>query len=251
MPRPSKAAANGSFANEGQGQSHPVGGPTVNGVAPSLLDTKFAFALVTQLRSKPDVDWDQIGSIMGISKKSAGERWRLMRIKFGIIMNDEAAVEDPGSVRKRKTRAADANAAKNGNHEGDDGDDGDDDQADDNRNVKQSATAATPATPAKRSRKPASAGKKAPTIMPKSGKKRGASTAGPATAAAGTFGTVMNQGAEGGDSDDMAAASSPMKKVRSSKEVPATIAVACDMPSPLSSLPGMTADEGSGTEIGV
>lgn len=70
MPRPSKAAANGSFANEGQGQSHPVGGPTVNGVAPSLLDTKFAFALVTQLRSKPDVDWDQIGSIMGISKKS-------------------------------------------------------------------------------------------------------------------------------------------------------------------------------------
>ncbi|KAK4250141.1 hypothetical protein C7999DRAFT_29390 [Corynascus novoguineensis] len=245
MPRPSKAAANGNSANVGK--SNLAGGPTVNGVAPSLLDTKFAFALVTQLRSKPDVDWDQIGSIMGISKKSAGERWRLMRIKFGIILNDETAAEDPGSVRKSKTRAADANAAKSSNHEDDDGDD---DEADDNGNAKQSATAATPATPAKRSRKPASAGKKAPTMMPKSGKKRGASPAGPATAADGSSGTVMNQETEGGDSEDMAAAGSPMKKAKSSKAA-ATIAVACDMPSPLSSLPGMTADEGSGTEIEV
>ncbi|KAL2171637.1 hypothetical protein VTG60DRAFT_2205 [Thermothelomyces hinnuleus] len=268
MPRQSKTATAADPASEGQAGA--VAGPTINGIVPTQLETKFAFALVSQFKSKPDVDWDQVAAIMGMSKKSAIERWRLMRIKFGITFNDEAgdgAVETPGSARKgrKSSVAATTKAAK-------------DDGGEENKEDQETA----PFTPAKRGRKAAGAGKKTPTPGSAAGKKRRAGPADATTssgaAAAGSLGedddNGGNDGGKGAGGDDTEeregpiATASPSKKIKADKAAAAPATPAATPPaatstatpagtqegqasSPLSSVPGMTADEGSGDEMEV
>ncbi|AEO61782.1 hypothetical protein MYCTH_96681 [Thermothelomyces thermophilus ATCC 42464] len=263
MARQSKTAAAADPASEGQAGA--VSGSTINGIVPTHLETKFAFALVSQFKSKPDIDWDQVATIMGMSKKSAIERWRVMRIKFGITFNDEAgdgAAETPGSARKgrKSTVATTPKAAK---------DDGKEESKEDQD--------AAPFTPAKRGRKPAGAGKKTPTPGSAAGRKR---RAGPAdattTSGAAAAGSLGNDGGKGAGGDDTVeregpiATASPSKKIKAGKKAAAAPATpAATLPaatstatpvggtqeghasSPLSSVPGMTADEGSGDEMEV
>ncbi|KAH6847931.1 hypothetical protein B0I37DRAFT_431829 [Chaetomium sp. MPI-CAGE-AT-0009] len=214
MPRPSKTAAADSAGDAQPGAS----AGTINGVVPTPSEVKFILAFISNLKTKPEVNWEDLAATMGMSgKKSAYERWRLMRIKFGITLAEEG--ETPGSARKggaaKKTAAA--KAAKNNDEDDDDEETGGEPKS-------------APATPAKRGRKAASS---ATTPASAAGKKRAAA------AAAG--------GGGGGSSpadEDMA---SPTKKAKGK----AAAAAAAEDSSPLSSVPGMTADEDSGNEMAV
>lgn len=69
MPRtPENAAAAGAAAGDGQ----PGAGSAlaVNGVSLTQLETKFMINMVASLKSKPDVDWEALATIMGVNKKS-------------------------------------------------------------------------------------------------------------------------------------------------------------------------------------
>ncbi|KAK3293288.1 uncharacterized protein B0H64DRAFT_444559 [Chaetomium fimeti] len=219
-PRASKAAADAA----GEGQPG-ASANNINGVIPTASEVKFIFAFIGNLKSKPDVNWEELAATMGLAgKKSAYERWRLMRIKFGITLSEEGEAAAPGSARKGKKTAA-AKAAKNDND-----DDNDDETGDGNGAEPKSA----PATPAKRGRKPASA---AGTPASAAGKKRAAAAAAAAAIAADAGG-----GSSPADDEDMG---SPTKKVKGKA------AAAVEEDSPLSSVPGMTADEDSGNEMAV
>lgn len=175
----------------------------------------------------------------------------MIRNKFGITFNEEAgdgAAETPGSTRKgRKSTAATKTSQGDGEDE-----------------IKEDQEAA-PITPVKRGRKPGT-GKKTTTTTPGSatggGRKRRAGSANVTATASGSLGEGDDNDAE--EQDGAAAAGSPAKKIKGGKAaLPATRAVTSPgitsttgpadthESSPLSSVPGMTADEGSGDEMEV
>ncbi|GAB1313052.1 hypothetical protein MFIFM68171_03262 [Madurella fahalii] len=82
------------------GEDSAGGQATINGHVPSALEANFVFALIGNFKSKPEFDWDKIAAAAGLTKKSAQERWRLFRIKYGITM-PEGPASTPG--RKNKT----------------------------------------------------------------------------------------------------------------------------------------------------
>ncbi|KAH6622972.1 hypothetical protein F5144DRAFT_538731 [Chaetomium tenue] len=215
MPRPAKTAVAADAAGDGQAGAS---AGTINGIIPTANDIKFIFAFIGNLKSKPEVNWDELAATMGMGgKKSAAERWRLMRHKFNITLADET--EGPGSARKGGKKATTAKTAtKTGN--------GDDDDYEDEETEQKSA----PVTPAKRGRKPSAASAGA-TPASAAGKKRAAA------AAAGGGGGASSPAAS---DEDMA---SPTKKVKGS--------AAMEVDSPLSPVPSMIADEDSGTDMAV
>ncbi|EAQ83833.1 predicted protein [Chaetomium globosum CBS 148.51] len=218
MPRPAKTAAAADAAGDGQPCAS---AGTINGVIPTANDIKFIFAFIGNLKSKPEVNWDELAATMGMGgKKSATERWRLMRQKFNITLAEEA--EAPGSARKGGKKATTAKAATKTDNADDD----------DEYNDKETEPKSAPATPAKRGRKPAAASAAAtpPSATP-------ASAAGKKRAAASTAGEGSSPAAS---DEDMA---SPTKKAKSS--------TAMEVDSPLSPVPSMIADEDSGADMAV
>ncbi|KAL2263272.1 hypothetical protein VTK26DRAFT_7537 [Humicola hyalothermophila] len=68
-------------------------------------EIKFIIAMLSNLNSKIDVNWDGLAHSMGVKKKSVTERWRVMRNKFNIPLN---GADDDGSP---STSAAAATAS--------------------------------------------------------------------------------------------------------------------------------------------
>ncbi|KAK4120807.1 hypothetical protein N657DRAFT_700799 [Parathielavia appendiculata] len=171
MGRPAKAASSGDNTGDGASSGGALaGGVTINGIAPTATEIKFIFAMVANLKSKPDVDWDNLQNALGLqTKKSTYERWRLFRIKFGIAHTDDGNNGDgaaPGSARKAAGGKKSATAGKDDGAK--DGDEGLPEAA--------AGSPSVPVTPAKRGRKPPG------TATPRSaaGRKRAASVASPA-----------------------------------------------------------------------
>ncbi len=67
MPRTSKTAAAADKADEGQAGT--AYGHTINGVAASSADLKFILALVGNLESKPEVNWEELAVSLGLKNK--------------------------------------------------------------------------------------------------------------------------------------------------------------------------------------
>jgi hypothetical protein len=53
-------------ANAGASQSGAPAGATINGVAATATEAKFVFAMVGNLKAKPEVDWDGVVSDTGL-----------------------------------------------------------------------------------------------------------------------------------------------------------------------------------------
>ena len=72
MPRPAKTAAAADAAGEGQPGAS---AGTINGVIPSANDIKFIFAFIGNLKSKPEVNWDDLAATMGMGGKKSKSVW--------------------------------------------------------------------------------------------------------------------------------------------------------------------------------
>lgn len=72
MPRPAKNAAAAEAAGEGQPGA---AAGTINGVIPSANDIKFIFAFIGNLKSKPEVNWDDLAATMGLGGKKSKSVW--------------------------------------------------------------------------------------------------------------------------------------------------------------------------------
>jgi hypothetical protein len=74
MPRPAKNAAAADAAGEGQPGA---AAGTINGVIPTANDIKFIFAFIGNLKSKPEVNWDELAATMGMGGKKSKSFWFL------------------------------------------------------------------------------------------------------------------------------------------------------------------------------
>ena len=69
MARTAKTAAAADAAGDGQSGANP--GPTINGIVPTPLEVKFIFALIANLKHKPEVNWDELANAMGLAGKKS------------------------------------------------------------------------------------------------------------------------------------------------------------------------------------
>jgi cobalamin biosynthesis protein CbiG len=69
MPRTSKTAAAADAAGEGQSGANP--GATINGLVPTPLEIRFIFALIANLKNRPEVNWDELANAMGLAGKKS------------------------------------------------------------------------------------------------------------------------------------------------------------------------------------
>ncbi|KAJ4412478.1 hypothetical protein N0V85_003692 [Neurospora sp. IMI 360204] len=105
---PPKAAATEGAANAG---------PVINGQTLSLIETKVVCAIMENLTTKVDANWEKVAESLGQKNaKSAREAWRLLRKKCNINQDGlpdgaAAAASAPASAEKAAPAAA---AGENG-----------------------------------------------------------------------------------------------------------------------------------------
>ncbi|KAM7209535.1 hypothetical protein V8F20_000273 [Naviculisporaceae sp. PSN 640] len=136
MP-PKKAAPaseeNGAGADAGAGS----GAQMIKGKIPSEGDQRFFLAMIANLVSKPDVNWEGVAKAMGLKDtKCTKERWRQITKKYELELQEAATPATPAAKRGRKPATTNTGGENENAEEGSEGD-------------------AAPATPAKRGRKPA------------------------------------------------------------------------------------------------
>ncbi|KAL1841417.1 hypothetical protein VTJ49DRAFT_7094 [Mycothermus thermophilus] len=114
MGRPSKAA---KAAVENFLQA-PDGAAVVHhGDTATPADLRFAFALMTNLTVRPEVNWAGVAAQLGMSSsKSANERYRLVRKRLGLLEFAQSpnAPAAPQEGSKKKAVAAKNSANKDG-----------------------------------------------------------------------------------------------------------------------------------------
>ncbi|KAH6621224.1 hypothetical protein B0J18DRAFT_491538 [Chaetomium sp. MPI-SDFR-AT-0129] len=81
----------------------------VEGINATPSDIRFIVAFMKNLKSKPDVDWDGLVTAIGTTnRKSAAQRWLVIRQKFGIHFDESAK----GAVTSRSTPTTPASNRK-------------------------------------------------------------------------------------------------------------------------------------------
>ncbi|KAK4144097.1 uncharacterized protein C8A04DRAFT_28216 [Dichotomopilus funicola] len=81
----------------------------VEGINVTPSDTRFMVAFLKNFKSKPDIDWDGLVTAIGTTnRKSAAQRWLMIRQKFGIHFDESAK----GAVTTRPTPTTPASNRK-------------------------------------------------------------------------------------------------------------------------------------------
>ncbi|KXX81211.1 hypothetical protein MMYC01_201377 [Madurella mycetomatis] len=166
-PKKNAAVPAGDDSASGQG--------AINGHVPTASEIKFIFTLINNLKSKPDFDWETIAANGGLTKKSAQERWRVLRIKYDITL-PEGPAGTPGRKPKNSIiPSVSPSASMVRQRAGQDDDDNNDEEAAaGSSTVTPKKTGRTRKTPVK-DKRAAAAATAAPAATP--AKKRGAAEA--------------------------------------------------------------------------